>query len=100
MKLVASFEKFMLLHIPREQNEKADKLSKLASTQRGGNNRLLIHEKISRPIVEEQGVHWVEARKTWMDPLLEYFKKDTISEDADLTRRLMREASKYILVEI
>ncbi|RDX87393.1 Retrovirus-related Pol polyprotein from transposon 17.6, partial [Mucuna pruriens] len=38
MKLVASFEKFTLLHVPREQNEKADLLLKLASTQRGGNN--------------------------------------------------------------
>ncbi|RDY04043.1 hypothetical protein CR513_12310, partial [Mucuna pruriens] len=39
MKLAASFEKFTLLHALREQNEKVNLLSKLASTQKGGNNR-------------------------------------------------------------
>ncbi|RDY06171.1 hypothetical protein CR513_09891, partial [Mucuna pruriens] len=44
-KLATSFEKFTLLHVPREQNEKADLLSKLAGTQRSGNNRMTIHKK-------------------------------------------------------
>ncbi|RDX64038.1 hypothetical protein CR513_57448, partial [Mucuna pruriens] len=37
MKLAAYFEKFRLIHVPREQNKRADLLAKLASTQRRGN---------------------------------------------------------------
>ncbi|RDX90227.1 hypothetical protein CR513_27935, partial [Mucuna pruriens] len=39
MKLAASFEKFTLLHVLRKHNERADLPLKLASTQRGENNR-------------------------------------------------------------
>ncbi|RDX71226.1 hypothetical protein CR513_49463, partial [Mucuna pruriens] len=47
------FEKFTLLHVPYEQNERVNLLSKLASTQRGGNNRSIIHERIGRSTIEE-----------------------------------------------
>ncbi|RDX93464.1 Retrovirus-related Pol polyprotein from transposon 17.6, partial [Mucuna pruriens] len=36
IKLATGFEKFRLIHVPREQNERADLLAKLASTQRRG----------------------------------------------------------------
>ncbi|RDY10427.1 hypothetical protein CR513_05061, partial [Mucuna pruriens] len=75
-KLATSFEK--------TKNERVDLLSKLASTQRCGNNCSIIHEKISKPMVEDLSRCCVETRKTWMDMLFEYFRKD--------------EASKYTLV--
>ncbi|RDX89573.1 hypothetical protein CR513_28678, partial [Mucuna pruriens] len=98
MKLAASFEKFTLLHVLCEQNERDDLLSKLTSTQRSENNRSVIHKKIGWPTVEEQGVCCVETKKTWMDPFLEYFKRDIVPNDTTQARKLMREASKYTLV--
>ena len=37
---------YKICHIPREQNARADALSKLASTKPGGNNRSLIQEML------------------------------------------------------
>ncbi|RDX83818.1 rnhA, partial [Mucuna pruriens] len=39
-KLAVAFEKFILLHVPPEQNERVDLLSKLASTQRSDYNHM------------------------------------------------------------
>ncbi|RDY05807.1 Protein NYNRIN, partial [Mucuna pruriens] len=43
IKLATDFEKFELIHVPRDQNERADLLAKLASTQRRGQLRSVIH---------------------------------------------------------
>ncbi|RDX62079.1 hypothetical protein CR513_59626, partial [Mucuna pruriens] len=89
MKLVTSFKKFTLLHVLWEQSERADLLSKY--------NWSVIH-KISKPTIEEPSVYYSEARQTWMDSLLEYFRKDTIPKDTEAAKRLKWEASKYILI--
>ncbi|RDY10917.1 hypothetical protein CR513_04489, partial [Mucuna pruriens] len=36
----------------------------------------------------------------WMDPFLEYFKKDIIPDDPKVAKRLRREVSKYNLVGV
>ncbi|RDX77141.1 hypothetical protein CR513_42780, partial [Mucuna pruriens] len=46
-KLVTSFESFTLLHVPRDQNEHTNMLSKLANAQKGRLNRMVIQEMIS-----------------------------------------------------
>ncbi|RDX66331.1 rnhA, partial [Mucuna pruriens] len=48
-KLAAGFERFELIHVPRDQNERADLLAKLASTQRRGQLRSIIHENLETP---------------------------------------------------
>ncbi|RDX98559.1 rnhA, partial [Mucuna pruriens] len=53
--MAASFESFKLLHVPRDQNERANLLAKLASTRRGL-QRLVIHENISTPTIDKQEV--------------------------------------------
>ncbi|RDX88210.1 hypothetical protein CR513_30231, partial [Mucuna pruriens] len=89
-KLAASFKKFTLLHVPQE----ADLLSKLESAQKGGNNWLVIHKNISKSTVEEPCIYCAKARQTWMDPLLEYFRKGTIPKDIEAAKRLKWETSK------
>ncbi|RDY09390.1 hypothetical protein CR513_06235, partial [Mucuna pruriens] len=49
-------------------------------------------------IIEEQGVCCVETKKTWTDPFLKYLKKDMLPNDTTQAKKLIREASKYILV--
>ncbi|RDX94356.1 hypothetical protein CR513_23275, partial [Mucuna pruriens] len=96
-KLATSFEKFTLLHVPRKQNERIN-LSKLASTQRSGSNRSIIHKKIYRSMVEESSICCVKMEQMWMNLLLEYFKKDIIPKDLKVTKRLRQEESKYTLL--
>ncbi|RDX93461.1 hypothetical protein CR513_24273, partial [Mucuna pruriens] len=57
-----TFEGFTLLHVPQEQNERADLLVKLASTQKGGLHRTIIQKALGRPTIEGTGVLCTEWR--------------------------------------
>lgn len=49
--MTANFDDFGLIHVPREQNARANLLSKLASTKRLANHRLVIQENLAAPSV-------------------------------------------------
>ncbi|RDX75237.1 hypothetical protein CR513_44903, partial [Mucuna pruriens] len=96
-KLAASFEKFTLRHVPHEQNERADLLSKLASTQKVETiGRSFTKKSPSRPLrveyaMQKQDKHgWTHSSNT--------LDKDTILEDTEAVKRLKQEVSKYTLV--
>ena len=52
--LKESFEVFELVHIPREQNARADLLAKLASSGKGGRQRTVIQETLKAPRRDEE----------------------------------------------
>ena len=51
----STFSMFDLIHVPREQNSRADLLSKLASSRKGGRQRSLIQETLKSPKTTEGG---------------------------------------------
>ncbi|RDX88909.1 Tf2-6, partial [Mucuna pruriens] len=95
----SSFDKFTLLHVPREQNERADLLAKLASTQRRGQQKTVIHEKLDMPAIERLEILNIRNEKTtWMTPILDYLQRGTTSEDPEKALRIAKEATKYIVL--
>ena len=48
-KLKSSFVSFEVVHVPREQNARADLLAKLASSGKGGRQRTVIQETLKTP---------------------------------------------------
>ncbi|RDX98498.1 Tf2-6, partial [Mucuna pruriens] len=96
--MAALFESFKLLHVPRDQNERADLLAKLASTRRGL-QRSVIHENISTPTIEKPEVQCNEHRATWMDPMVEYLKEGRLPADPGEASKVRKEAPKYTLIE-
>ncbi|RDX62189.1 hypothetical protein CR513_59500, partial [Mucuna pruriens] len=96
--MAATFEKFTLHHVPSEQNERANLLSKPATTHKRGVQRSIIHESISRPTIEESTVCSVEGRRTWMNPLMEYLKDKQLSIDTIEARKVARDVARYIII--
>ncbi|XP_068487020.1 uncharacterized protein [Phaseolus vulgaris] len=47
--LKGAFTTFELVHVPREQNARADLLAKLASSSKGGRQRIVIQEMLKTP---------------------------------------------------
>ncbi|RDY07848.1 hypothetical protein CR513_07988, partial [Mucuna pruriens] len=76
VKLAAAFEKFTPHHLPREQNERANLLSKLTTSQKRGVQKSIIHKRIDRPTIEEPEVDCIEERTTWMSPLIAYLRDE------------------------
>ncbi|RDX83581.1 Tf2-11, partial [Mucuna pruriens] len=96
--MTASFENFTLLHVPRDQNERADLLAKLAITRRGL-QRSVIHENISAPTIDRPEVQHNKERKTWMDPIIEYLKDGKLPADSVGLNKVRKKAPKYTLIE-
>jgi len=72
--LKGSFAVFELVHVPREQNARANMLAKLASSGKGGKQRTVIQETLKTPRTfttnNRVGVHQVSttrgrARSHW-----------------------------------
>jgi len=56
-----TFAMFELVHVPREQNARADLLAKLASLGKGGRQRTVIQETLRRPRTT-QTAQWKSIR--------------------------------------
>ncbi|RDX95641.1 hypothetical protein CR513_21809, partial [Mucuna pruriens] len=72
------FEKFILLHVPCQMNERVNLLAKLASTQRGGLNRTVIQEALEQPTVQESAILSSEWQPSWCDPIINYLCIDNV----------------------
>ncbi|RDY12063.1 hypothetical protein CR513_03187, partial [Mucuna pruriens] len=97
-KMASAFESFILVYVPRDHNERADLLAKLASTQRG-QQKSVIHESLQSPTVGQTEVGCVEEKNTWATPILRYIQDNKTPHDIKEARRIMREASKYVVVD-
>ncbi|XP_020215368.1 uncharacterized protein LOC109799227 [Cajanus cajan] len=71
--LTSSFDDFQIKHIPREQNARADMLSKLASTKRPGQHKTIIQETISAPNQDFLAISTDDqGQSTWMSDIWKY----------------------------
>ncbi|RDX80098.1 hypothetical protein CR513_39386, partial [Mucuna pruriens] len=93
--LATFFERFTLIHVPREQNEQANLLSKLVNTQKRKLSRSVIQETLSLPTIEGTNVYCVAHTSTWMDSIIYYLQRDVTLTGPEEARKLRREASKY-----
>ncbi|RDX78215.1 hypothetical protein CR513_41537, partial [Mucuna pruriens] len=92
-KLASSFESFTLLHVPRDKNECTYLLSKLASSQKEGLNRMVIQETISRPIVETANVCSVRHNTSWRDLTTTFLQTEEVPSNPLEAKKLRREAT-------
>jgi ribonuclease HI len=82
-KLKGQFNTFELIFVPREQNSRADLLSKLASTKKPGNNRTMIHEVISKPSTEDTEIMMIVEEEDWGGPITKYLQNETLPPERD-----------------
>jgi len=67
--LVLQFEEVSIVHIPRTDNNRADILSKLASTRKTGQHKTLIQEIVKTPSWDRNDVLEIRVGETsWMTP--------------------------------
>ena len=91
---LASLSSYEIQHVPREQNTRADLLSKLASTKPTGSSRSVIEEVIHSPCVV---LHLDPA--DWRNPIRDYISTGKLPNDPTEARKIVRKASNFCLVE-
>ncbi|RDX86726.1 hypothetical protein CR513_31899, partial [Mucuna pruriens] len=78
--------------------ERVNLLSKLASTQKSGFNRLFIQEMLHWPTIEEVEVCCTSPNTSWMTPIINYLHNDVAPINQLEAKKHKREASKYTLI--
>jgi hypothetical protein len=86
-----------IIKIPREENQKADALSRLSDTDHQLPRKIKVEMLESRSIDgDEEMVDCVTHSPSWMDPIIEYLRDGTLTADKDATRKLIRQAAWYV----
>ena len=78
------FDYYAIYCIPRERNQKADSLPKLASTSEARQMGLVPVETLSSPSIDRAEIDWVcetvREKDSWMTPLRNYIEHGTLPE--------------------
>jgi len=122
---IAKFDKVTIMHIARQENERADRFSRLVSSKRQSHHRSVVQMRLQQPSVGDTECLADTESNTWMNPIIQYLEHGTcqLGEEKnirwqcarytmigqDLYRRgystpllkcLTKEQSKYVLQEI
>nr|KYP35255.1 hypothetical protein KK1_043711 [Cajanus cajan] len=97
--MISSFDEFSVKHVPREQNARADLLSKLASTKKPGQHRTIIQETLHSPSLEDKIVNANDSEELgWMADIWSYLQEGTLPTDTDEVRRVRVRSAKFIII--
>ncbi|KAK8951660.1 hypothetical protein KSP39_PZI003235 [Platanthera zijinensis] len=99
--LLIQIPQFQILHIPREQNSKADALSKLATSSTRYQTRRSQIEEIAFPSIHGpwEVAEINKAEESWTAPLIAYLKNQHLPEDHKEARRLRMRATTFTLMD-
>ncbi|GKD56376.1 reverse transcriptase domain-containing protein [Tanacetum coccineum] len=94
------FEEYTVEHVRRNQNKKADALSKLASMTFEHLTKEVLVKVLTKRSIEEKEVLKVDMqeRKSWMDPIHEYLLSGLFPEDTKESRKIIIQAPQYKLI--
>ncbi|XP_030958546.1 uncharacterized protein LOC115980437 [Quercus lobata] len=101
-RLRAHFCHFNLVHVSRSGNTHADSLATLATSSTQPLPQVILVEDLYHPMMASTNsvrVHSIRAGPSWMDPLVQFLKHDTLPEDKNEADKIRRKASRFWLSE-
>ncbi|GJS49907.1 reverse transcriptase domain-containing protein [Tanacetum coccineum] len=86
--------------VPRNENKKANALSKIASTSFAHLSKQVLMEELKEKSIHEKEVLAIveEEGQTWMTPICEYLTKEILPENKKKARAVRRKASRYTMI--
>ncbi|GJZ92099.1 reverse transcriptase domain-containing protein [Tanacetum coccineum] len=99
--LISDFAKFSISQVLRSKNKKANALSKIASTSFAHLSKQVLVEVLKEKSIQEEEVATVveEEGPTWMTPIMEYLKDETLPDNRKEASKLRIKARQYELLE-
>jgi ribonuclease HI len=87
------FETVKVTHVPREQNTRADILSKLASTRTANGYKTIIQEVLVKPSIQEKeaqprDINSIIEMEDWRGPISRYIESGELPSDPNEKTRL------------
>ncbi|XP_020963343.1 uncharacterized protein LOC110264980 [Arachis ipaensis] len=96
--LISKFKEFNIIHVNREQNTRADVLSKLATTRQVENTSALSHLTLDKPSFEQDTILSITQVPDWRTPFLDYINTGTMPNDEPNLPLFRRRASFYTVL--
>ncbi|GKE05213.1 reverse transcriptase domain-containing protein [Tanacetum coccineum] len=98
--LTSSFKAFSIRQIPRSKNKKADALSKIASTSFTHLSKQVLVEELKEKSISEVEILAVVEKEgdTWMTPIFEYLKDETLPADVKKARAVSRKSQRFAVI--
>nr|GEW49296.1 reverse transcriptase domain-containing protein [Tanacetum cinerariifolium] len=99
--LISGFANFSISQVPRIKNKKADALSKIASTSFAHLSKQVLVEILKEKFIQEREMKTVveEEGPTWMTPIIEYLRDETLPDNQNEASKLRIKAIQYELLE-
>ena len=94
------FKNMVFIKVPRAQNNKAYRLTKLASSSKvpsGVHMEYLERKAIEEP--EEIDAVPVQICKCWIDLIVDYLKDGALPEDKKVAKRIKYISNRYVIIE-
>ncbi|GJT33294.1 reverse transcriptase domain-containing protein [Tanacetum coccineum] len=98
--LTSSFKAFSIRQIPRIENKKADTLSKIASISFAHLSKQVLVEELKEKSISKVEILAVveEEGDTWMTPIFEYLKDETLPTDVKKARAVRRKSQRFAVI--
>src|SRR4051812_23335944 len=96
---MACFDEVHFFQIPRDDNTRADKLAKLASSPTGELDPTIYIEHLSLPSIDRESIMEIDMMDCWINPIKAYLEKGILPEDKIEAKRIERKSSKFIVHE-
>ncbi|XP_016206026.1 uncharacterized protein LOC107646349 [Arachis ipaensis] len=93
--LISKFSLFIILHVHREKNIRADILSKLAATRTDTRTLALSQLTLKKPSIELLSITSINHLHDWRTPFLEYINAGIIPRDELNPQQFKRKVSLY-----
>ncbi|GKA64610.1 reverse transcriptase domain-containing protein [Tanacetum coccineum] len=96
---ISEFKTFSIENIPREDNQKADILSKLATVPFSHLTKEILVEILNERSTDAKEVQTVveEEWENWMTPIIKYLKEGIVPSDKNEARSLRAKISQYVI---
>nr|GEX61234.1 hypothetical protein [Tanacetum cinerariifolium] len=98
--LTSGFRTFSIKQVPRNENKKADALSKIASTRFVHLSKQVLVEELKEKSINELEVLAIVEEKgnTWMTSIYEYLTEETLPAEVNKSRAVQRKSQRFAVI--
>ena len=87
------------IQVPREENEKANRLAKAASVEHMFiTNKVLSFVELL-PLIDNVCVQEIDSKSNWIMPIVSYLKNSTLPDSKEAARKLKVQAARFVLIK-
>jgi len=95
--LLSRFKEISFQHVWRENNTRANALSRLATAKQKGVHRSVIHVTLPKPSVGAKECMATDTQPNWMTPIKQYSTEGIC--DPHLEKTMKQQVARYILID-